>query len=160
MDASDQLDIDVRFVREADVPAVIDIVQGTLAEFGLKFGEGAKTDEELTDLPQSYEANGGAFWVATRGGALIGTCGVFPVAPHTFELRKMYLRPATRGLGIGKRLLDEALRFARAHGGRRMVLDTTEQMTRAIAFYEANGFVRDDSQVRGSRCSRGYGREL
>jgi len=40
------------------------------------------------------------------------------------------------------------------------VLDTTEQMTRAIRFYEDNGFVRDDAQRRGARCSRGYVREL
>ena len=44
--------------------------------------------------------------------------------------------------------------------GPRLVLDTTEQMTRAIRFYEENGFVRDDTQVRGSRCSRGYVRDL
>ena len=41
-----------------------------------------------------------------------------------------------------------------------MVLDTVEEMTRAIAFYEANGFVRDDSYIRGSRCSRAYVRAL
>lgn len=152
--------IDVRPVREADVPAVIELVRDVLGEFGLQFGEGAQTDEELAHLPSSYEANGGAFWVAVRGNEMLGTCGVFPVAPGTFELRKMYLRPTSRGLGLGKRLLDEALRWTRQIGGRRMVLDTTEQMVRAIEFYEANGFVRDDSEIRGSRCSRGYKRDL
>jgi putative acetyltransferase len=82
--------------------------------------------------------------VATDDGALLGTCGVFPLGGGDWELRKMYLDAAARGRGVGRRL----------------VLDTTEQMTRAIAFYEANGFVRDDAQVRGSRCSRGYARTL
>lgn len=91
---------------------------------------------------------------------MIGTCGVFPVAPATFELRKMYLAPSSRGRGVGKRLLDVAVEWVRAHGGTRIVLDTVERMTRAIAFYEAHGFVRDDSQIRGARCSRGYVREL
>ena len=40
------------------------------------------------------------------------------------------------------------------------VLDTAEQMTRAIAFYESQGFVRDDAQKRGARCTRGYLRVL
>jgi hypothetical protein len=40
------------------------------------------------------------------------------------------------------------------------VLDTIEAMTRAIAFYEAHGFVRDVSQKRAARCSRGYVRRL
>jgi GNAT superfamily N-acetyltransferase len=72
----------------------------------------------------------------------------------------MYLRGASRGLGIGKRLLDVAVAWVRAQGGTRMVLDTVDQMTQAIAFYEANGFVRDDAQIRGARCTRGYVRVL
>jgi len=148
-------------VRPDDVPHVLDLVRDSLAEFGLQFGQGATTDEDLSSLPASYEDAGGAFWVAVdEAGALLGTCGVFPVGPATFELRKMYLRGAARGLGLGQRMLDDCIAWTRAHGGRRMVLDTTEQMTRAIRFYEANGFVRDDTQVRGARCSRGYARRV
>ena len=65
-----------------------------------------------------------------------------------------------RGLGAGKRLLDTAIEWSRAHGGTVVVLDTVEEMAKAIAFYEAHGFVRDDAQVRGSRCTRGYSRRL
>jgi putative acetyltransferase len=151
----------VRDVRADDVAAVVELVATTLAEFGLEFGRGASTDEELHALPDSYAARGGAFWVGCDGDdALLGTCGVFPVAVATFELRKMYLRPAARGRGLGGKLLDVAVVWARDHGGRWLVLDTVETMTRAIAFYEANGFVRDDNQMRGSRCTRGYTREL
>jgi RimJ/RimL family protein N-acetyltransferase len=160
MHPSYRLDVHVRRVIAKDVPAVIDLVRDTLAEFGLEFGKGAKTDDELAHLPGSYDEHGGAFWVAVREGEMLGTAGVFPVAPSTLELRKMYLRPASRGLGLGKRLLDEALRFAKKAGAERMVLDTTHQMTRAIEFYESNGFVRDDSEIRGARCSRGYKRDL
>ena len=144
----------IRPVRADDVPAVLALVATTLAEFGLEFGKGAKTDDELRALPGSYDA--GAFWVAVERGELLGTCGVFPVAPDTFELRKMYLSPASRGRGLGVQLLDVAVAWVREHGGRRIVLDTVEAMTRAIAFYEAHGFVRDDAQIRGSRCTRGY----
>jgi putative acetyltransferase len=152
--------IEVRAVGSADVPAVLSLVADVLGEYGLEFGKGSPTDAELHGLPDSYVGRGGAFWVALQGGVLLGTCGVFPVAPGTYELRKMYLRGTSRGLGLGKRLLDEAVGWARAHGGARMVLDTVEQMTRAIAFYEANGFVRDDAQVRGARCTRGYVRVI
>ncbi|MFO0636662.1 MAG: GNAT family N-acetyltransferase [Nannocystaceae bacterium] len=92
--------------------------------------------------------------------ALLGTCGVFLVAPRTYELRKMYLAAAARGRGVGTRLLEEAVAWTKARGGERMVLDTTEAMTAAIAFYERHGFVRDDGQIRGSRCTRGYVRRL
>lgn len=147
----------VRPVRADDVPAVVALVAAVLGEFGLTFGEGSGTDDQLRALPGAYEDAGGAFWVAAReDGALVGTCGVAPLDAETFELRKMYLDPQSRGLGLGRRLLEVALAFVRDRGARRVVLDTTEQMARAIAFYEAHGFVRDDAQVRGSRCSRGY----
>jgi putative acetyltransferase len=148
--------VEIREVRAADVPAVIELVAATLAEFGLTFGVGAPTDEQLSHLPGSYADHGGAFWVAFDGDQLVGTAGVFPVAAETFELRKMYLRPATRGSGLGKRLLETSIAWSRDHGARLLVLDTVEAMARAIAFYERHGFVRDDTQRRGSRCSRGY----
>jgi len=153
-------ELEVRAVTRDDVEPVIRLVTEVLHEFGLEFGKGAGTDDELVDLPESYTTRGGAFWVAVQGGELYGTCGVFPVAPHTYELRKMYLHPNTRGMGIGGRLLDEAIGWVRARGGTKIVLDTVEEMTRAIAFYEANGFVRDDTQIRGVRCTRGYSRTL
>lgn len=150
--------IEVREVARDDVPEVLALVAAVLAEHGLEFGKGSPTDEALARLPESYA--GGAFWIARHDGALVGTCGVFPVEPATYELRKMYLRPTARGLGLGTRLLDVAVAWARAQGATRLVLDTVEAMTRAIAFYEANGFVRDDTQIRGARCTRGYVRTL
>lgn len=156
--------ITVRLVDRADVPVVVEHVTAVLAEFGLAFGVGSETDEAVRALPSSYVDHGGAFWVAHDHdgdrSALLGTCGVFPVAPRTYELRKMYLAAAARGRGVGTRLLEEAVAWAKARGGERMVLDTTEAMTAAIAFYERHGFVRDDGQIRGSRCTRGYVRRL
>jgi len=150
----------VRPVERRDVPAVAALLRDVLSEFGLTFGEGSATDAQVLDLPDAYEARGGAFWVATEADSLLGTCGVFPLDDGTFELRKMYLTQESRGRGVGKALLNAACSFAKSAGGRRLVLDTTEQMTSAIRFYESHGFVRDDSEVRGARCSRGYARAL
>ncbi len=151
----------VRAIRAGDVPEVVRLVAQVLAEFGLTFGHGSTTDDEVKLLPASYTDHGGAFWVAAdASGRIIGTAGVFPVDDRTLELRKMYLYPEARGQGAARLLLDACLDFARSAGATRIVLDTTHQMTRAIAFYERNGFVRDDAQIRGARCSRGYSREL
>ena len=148
----------IALVTAAGVPEVIQLVTETLAEFGLEFGKGSPTDDELRVLPASYA--GGAFWIARHGDTLVGTAGLFPLSSTMFELRKMYLRPAARGTGLGKQLLDTAVAWSRANGATHIVLDTMEKMTRAIAFYEAHGFVRDDTHIRGSRCSRGYIRAL
>jgi putative acetyltransferase len=160
METREQDEITIRFVREEDVPAVVALVRDVLTEFGFSFGIGASTDTDVERLPGAYTERGGAFWVAMRRGELLGTCAVFPMGEGVFELRKMFLRESARGLGLGKRLLDESVVWARDHGGRQLVLDTHDIMERAIAFYEANGFVRDDEQMRASRCTRGYSRAL
>ena len=145
----------------ADVPAVARHVASVLGEFGLEFGKGSPTDEELLRLPASYADHGGAFWVAVdEAGKLLGTCGAYPVAPGDLEVRKMYLLPEARGTGAGRALLETCVAWAKHKGARRLVLDTTDRMDRAIAFYEKHGFVRDDSQMRADRCSRGYARML
>jgi GNAT superfamily N-acetyltransferase len=150
------LPVAVRPVTPADVAPALSLVAEVLAEFGLTFGDGSATDVQMRGLPASYADAGGAFWVAVAAdGRLVGTCGVYPVAPATLELRKMYLHGDVRGLGIGKRLLTETLAFCRAARASAVVLDTTEQVQAAIAFYEAHGFRRDDCQIRGARCSRG-----
>jgi putative acetyltransferase len=149
-----------RRAREADVPAVVALVTRTLAEFGITFGVGAPTDAQLQALPASYESAGGAFFVVEEGGAIVGTAGIFPKGEATFELRKMYLDGAVRGRGVGQRLFEVCLAFARERGARHIVLDTTERMKGAIAFYEQRGFVRDDAQITATRCSRGYRLDL
>jgi GNAT superfamily N-acetyltransferase len=152
--------VEIRAVAEGDVGAVVALVRDVLAEFDLDFGAGSSTDDALRDLPASYEEHGGAFWVAEHDGAIVGSCGVYPVAHGTYELRKMYLHPNARGLGMGTQLLARATAWVRGRGGQRIVLDTTEQMSRAIAFYESHGFVRDDQEIRGARCTRGYALDL
>jgi GNAT superfamily N-acetyltransferase len=148
-------------VTELDVPEVIALVAEVLAEYGLEFGKGTKTDDDLRGLPASYASHGGAFWVGRgEAGELLGTAGVFPVAPYTFELRKMYLRPAARGHGLGSRLLAVAEAFVRGEGGHLIVLDTIEAMASACRFYEARGFVRDDAQIRAARATVGYAKRL
>jgi putative acetyltransferase len=147
-------------VAAADVPEVVALVHDVLAEFGIAFGVGAATDAQLYSLPESYTGAGGVFFVARQGSALLGCAGLFPVRDGGLELRKMYLRPAARGQGAGRALWEACRGFAKARGARRIVLDTTEQMQAAIAFYERLGFVRDDAQITAPRCSRGYRLEL
>lgn len=152
--------ITVRRVETRDVEAVVALVTSVLGEFGLTFGAGCATDDELHRLPGSYEADGGAFWIAERDGALLGSVGMARTGPDRFELRKMYLLPAARGHGLGQRLLDVALDFAQRAGARLVTLDTTDEMKGAIHLYEKNGFVRDDRCITVGRCTRGYRKEL
>jgi putative acetyltransferase len=152
--------MELRPITAVDVPQAVELVRRTLAEFGLTFGEGSATDRQLHGLPGSYRDEGGEFFVAVEEGRVLGTAGVARLGPSLYEVRKMYLEPEARGRGLGQQLLDACLAFCRAAGAKTVVLDTKHEMTRAIAFYERNGFVRDDAQIRGARCSRGYRLDL
>ncbi len=150
----------LREVEERDVPPLAVLVREVLGEFGLEFGVGSATDEEVLRLPSSYVDRGGAFWIAEDEQGLLGSCGIFPLEPAIFELRKMYVHPRARGRGVGRALLVRAVAQARARGAAMLVLDTLHTMEDAIRLYERHGFVRDDAQIRGARCTRGYRLDL
>jgi len=80
-------------------------------------------------------------WIAERGGARLGC--VFLVkdeAPGVARLRLLMLEPSARGLGLGRRLVEECVGFARAAGHREIVLWTHAVLTAARAIYAQQGF--------------------
>lgn len=83
-----------------------------------------------------------ALWIAEQGGEVAGSIFVLPAAdePATAQLRMLYVEPAFRGLGIGKTLVDEVIRFSRAAGYRRIILWTQDSLFAARRIYQAAGF--------------------
>jgi N-acetylglutamate synthase-like GNAT family acetyltransferase len=83
----------------------------------------------------------GPAWVAVYREQIVGTGSVVP-KPEGIYIRGMAVIPSARGLGIGRRLLDEIQRFVVAQGCARLFLSTTRFLTTAIRLYEAFGFRR------------------
>src|SRR5690606_34596299 len=75
----------IRAVEARDVEPLAALVREVLAEFGLEFGFGSATDEDVLRLPASYLDHGGAFWIAEDELGLLGSCGIFPLDAATFE---------------------------------------------------------------------------
>ncbi len=106
-------------------------------------------DAELAGLPGGYAPPGGNLWFARAGGAVAGVVGLRPFgregrAQACCEMKRLWVRPGYRGLGLGRRLAEETLRAAAELGYRRMCLDTVRHMTEAQALYATLGF-RDRS---------------
>jgi len=80
------------------------------------------------------------FAIAPPAGDVVGTCAVVRHDAQTFELAKMAVVPDYQGRGIGRRLADAAIAFARERGARRMTLLTNSGLDRAMRLYEHLGF--------------------
>lgn len=84
-----------------------------------------------------------SLWVAEMAGQVAGSLFIVPSAadPAIAQLRMLYVEPAFRGHGIGKRLVDEAIRFSRASGYSSIMLWTQDCLVAARKIYQGAGFV-------------------
>lgn len=79
-------------------------------------------------------------WIAEKDGKVVGSVFIVRQDEITAKLRLLYVDPCARGLGIGSRLVDECLRFARQVGYKKMVLWTNSVLTGARRIYDRAGF--------------------
>lgn len=146
-------------MREVDTPATVKLLtpQGDdqLNEVRLLFEEYAESldidlcfqqfDAELTSLPGDYAAPRGALLMAEVDGALAGCCALRALDnsdyPNACEMKRLYVRKAFRGFGLGRHLAEAILDAARMAGYDCILLDTLDEMESARALYAELGFV-------------------
>jgi ribosomal protein S18 acetylase RimI-like enzyme len=101
-------------------------------------------DEELAGLPGEYAAPRGALLLARVDGELAGCCALRPLDatdyPNAAEMKRLYVRKAFRGFGLGRQLAEAAMDAARRAGYDCVLLDTLDDMEAARMLYQELGF--------------------
>lgn len=99
---------------------------------------------ELLNLPGDYSGTRGALLLATVDGRYAGCCAMRPLDtsdyPNACEMKRLFVREAFRGLGLGRKLAEGILDAARMAGYDCILLDTLNEMESARALYEDLGF--------------------
>lgn len=126
----------------ADLSAVATLLreyEGYAAKLGIDLGfQGFAA--ELTNLPGAYARPRGVMLLARAGAEAAGMAAYRPLSAEICEMKRLYVRPAFRGQGLGALLCRELIQEARACGYKVLRLDTGAAMHSARRLYEALGF--------------------
>jgi GNAT superfamily N-acetyltransferase len=157
----DHPDFFIRPATNQDIPSVKAVVFTVLREYGLVPDENGK-DSDLSDIGLSYFSDNGFFGVLVgrNTNIITATFGLFPVAGHICELRKMYLLKPERGRGLGKFILTTALQIARERGYMKVVLETISPLKEAISLYQKYGFREVPPKQISNRVDRAFELDL
>lgn len=123
-----------------DVEAVAALFRDYAASIGVDLAYQG-FEAELAGLPGQYAPLGGTLLIARSGdGQPLGCVAVRRLHDGVAEMKRLYVSPAARGLGLGRALLQAATDAATAMGYRELRLDTLPTMGEAIALYRTAGF--------------------
>jgi DNA-binding MarR family transcriptional regulator/GNAT superfamily N-acetyltransferase len=115
-------------------------LQQYFAELDRRFPSGFDPGNALRGDAPAYRSPNGVFVVVHSDGEPAACGAVQRVDETTCEIKRMWVRPEWRGVGLGRRLLDDLLQRCRDLGSARVVLDTNSVLTEAISMYERAGF--------------------
>ncbi|EHK58327.1 bifunctional helix-turn-helix transcriptional regulator/GNAT family N-acetyltransferase [Allomesorhizobium alhagi] len=131
--------------------------QGVLyaREYGWDESYEALAAEILAGFVKSFDPEYENAWIAEREGEVVGSVFLMRKSAEVAKLRLLYVEPSARGLGIGRRLVDECIAFARAKGYKTLTLWTNDVLVSARRIYQAAGF-----QLTGEERHHSFGKDL
>lgn len=142
-----------RRIASKDNPQIEKVIKTTLESQGNNLPGTVYTDEATTHLSDGFQGPRRCYFVAEENNVVLGGSGIAEVdgmEKDYCELCRMFLTPEARGKGIGAKLMQLCLEFARSAGYRFVYIETFENMTQARKLYERSGFKYIDYRLGNS----------
>ena len=133
----------IRKVLPEDNQALATVIRSVLIELGVPKVGTAYADPEVDNMFATCDRARNAYFVVEKEGKILGGAGIAPLAgedPSICELQQMYFSPASRGLGLGKQMMDTCLAFAKENNYSLCYLETLPYMEDARKLYRKVGF--------------------
>lgn len=147
MNAKPEARPDIRLLTPSR-PEELEITRAIFREYAGELGVDLcfqSFDAELAGLPGDYAEPRGNLLLALVDGAVVGCCALRPLDsadyPNASEMKRLYVRRAFRGFGLGRQLAEAVMDGARRAGYACVLLDTLDDMETARALYNDLGFV-------------------
>jgi GNAT superfamily N-acetyltransferase len=110
--------------------------------------------------PEQFVEPHGVFLVVEVDGAEVGCGGIRDLGDGRFEVKHLWLRPHVQGRGLGRQLLGELERRARALGATELVLDTNASLEAAGGLYRSSGFIDVEPYNDNPNATNWYSKSL
>ena len=133
----------IREVLEKDNTALAAVIRRVLVDIGVPKIGTAYADPELDYMHKTYLKEKAAYFVLKEKGIIIGGAGIAPLEggePSVCELQKMYFLEEARGKGLGEKMIDHCLDYARKEGFELCYIETLPYMKAAQKLYIKKGF--------------------
>ena len=115
-------------------------------EFGWDISFEALCAEIVAQFLKDFDPSRERCWISEIDGKQVGSVFLVKHSEEVAKIRLLLIDPAGRGIGLGKRLVDECIAFARSRGYRKITLWTQSMLLAARGIYEQAGFVRVASE--------------
>tara|TARA_B100000678_G_scaffold188337_1_gene157525 strand:+ start:918 stop:1397 length:480 start_codon:yes stop_codon:yes gene_type:complete len=135
--------LQIRAVEAADNKELASLLRSILIEMGVPKVGTAYADTALDCMYETYDVNQAEYFVIEEDGTLLGGAGIAPLAKYegpVCELQKMYISASLRGKGVGQRLMNTCLEFAKNQGFEQVYIETMPYMEAAQKLYKKTGF--------------------
>lgn len=123
---------------------VKDFVTKAHEEFG--FPHNSWLDSDLENLDEFYKNKGGVFYIMLNNNTLVGTVAIKKITNEEAELKRLYLNQKYRNQGLGFKLMNLAISFAKTNNFKKITLNTNIKQTKAIELYKRNDFKEDKQE--------------